>query len=127
MVDTKKYFNSDSPYEKAAEHEGFNKQAIITESGADTLTTRDDKEREIIWLALSCLEKPIVLSNTNGRALRDAFGKNTKTWHDKRVLLTTRRYNIDGNASVGWITTPMLEDDKPEIDPEFDDQIPLNL
>ena len=115
---TSDYFDSDSPYAKAADDPGFNKQGIIEETGKDVMSN-DDGERKIIWVALSCLEKPVVLSKTNGRALRDAFGTETTKWHGQRVLVTTKRYNFDGNSSVGWITTPMFADD------DFDDDIPF--
>lgn len=115
---TSDYFDSDSPYAKAADQRGFNKQAIIEDSGSDVMSN-DDGERKVIWIAVSCLDKPIILSKTNGRTLRDAFGGETKRWHGKRLLLTTKEYNFDSRASVGWITTPMLDE------PEFDDDIPF--
>lgn len=118
---TSDYFDSDSPYAKAADQRGFNKQAVIEDTGSDVMQN-DDGDRKVIWVALSCLEKPIVLSKTNGRTLRDAFGSETKRWHDKRVLLTTKEYNFDGRASVGWITTPMLEE---QTEMDFDDEIPF--
>ena len=118
---TADYFDSDSPYAKAADDPGFNKQGIIDDTGKDVMSN-DDGDRKVIWIALSCLDKPVVLSKTNGRALRDAFGAETKQWHGKRVLVTTKRYNIEGNQSVGWITTPMLEE-QGELD--FDDDIPF--
>ena len=117
---TADYFDSDSPYAKAADDPGFNKQGIIEDTGKDVMSN-DDGDRKVIWVALSCLDKPVVLSKTNGRALRDAFGAETKKWHGERVLVTTKRYNIDGNASIGWITTPMIADD----DEDFDDDIPF--
>ena len=115
---TSDYFDSDSPYAKAADQRGFNKQSIIEDSGSDVMQN-DDGERKVIWITLSALEKPIILSKTNGRTLREAFGGETKRWHGKRVLLTTKDYNFDGRASTGWITTPMLDE------PEFDDDIPF--
>ena len=119
---TADYFDSDSPYAKAADDPGFNKQGIIDDTGKDVMSN-DDGDRKVIWVALSCLDKPVVLSKTNGRALRDAFGAETKKWHGKRVLVTTKRYNIDGNQSIGWITTPMIEEDaQGEL---FDDDIPF--
>ena len=117
---TADYFDSDSPYAKAADQRGFNKQSLIEDSGGDVMSN-DDGDRKVIWLAVSALEKPIILSKTNGRTLRDAFGTDTKRWHGKRILLTTKDYNFDGRASTGWITTPMLDDDGDD----FDDEIPF--
>lgn len=112
MVDTSKYFESDSPYEKAADHRETNEVMQIEEAGSDVLTTRDGDDRAVIWVKLSELEKPIVLSNTNGRILRNAFGKKTGKWIGRNVLLTTKDYNFDGNATVGWITNPMPDSKK---------------
>lgn len=121
---TEGYFDSDSPYAKAADNHGFNKQAIIEDSGKDVMQN-DDGDRKVIWVALSCLDKPLILSKTNGRGLNSAFGTNTNKWKGKRVLVTTKDYNIDGKATTGWITTPMVESAGDAQGDLFDDEIPF--
>lgn len=118
-MDASKYAKSDSLYETAKDHRGCNKQAIIEATGEDTFMGRDGaNEQTKMYLGVSSFEKPVVLSPTNVQNIIDQFGVNSKKWEGKRVLITTKDYNIDGNQTVGFIVMPLL-------DVEFDDDIPF--
>ena len=124
MVDTANYFESDSPYEKAANFRDHNEVCKITKAGNDTLQNRDGDDRNVIWIKLDGLDKPIVLSNTNGRVLRNAFGRQTAKWIGCEVLLTTKDYTFDGASTVGWITNPMPAAGPGADDDDFNDDLP---
>ena len=114
-MDASKFAKTDSPYESAKNHRGCNKQAII-EMVADDIFSRDgEPDQKKMYLGLSAFEKPIVLSPTNVQSVIDQYGTATKKWIQKRVLVTTKDYNIDGNQTVGFIIMPLVE---------FDDAIP---
>jgi hypothetical protein len=118
MTDVSKMFESDSHWMKAADHDGMNKQLTIKDTGTDTISFDGQPDKDIVWIQLDKAPKPIILSLTNGRTLVGAFGGDIEGWKQKRVLLTTKEYDIEGKKSVGWITTPLLEEDP-------DDDIPF--
>lgn len=118
MTDVSKMFETESPWAKAADHEGLNKTLRIEEVGTDTLSFEGQPDKDIVWIKLEKTSKPIVLSKTNGAALVGAFGGTIEDWKQKKVLLTTKKYNFDGKVTIGWIVTPLVDED-------YDDEIPF--
>jgi len=47
----------------------------------------------------------IVLNNTNTDTMCDAFGEFSDAWIGKKIWLGTKRYDIDGKQTYGWIIT----------------------
>ena len=119
MTDVTKFFESDSPYAKAADHKGLNKTLAIEDVGTDRRSFDGEPDRDIVWVKLEKTSKPIVLSKTNGSVLVGAFGGTIEEWKGKKVLLTTKDYQFDGKSSTGWITTPILDNG------EYEDDIPF--
>jgi hypothetical protein len=119
MADVSTLFTSESPYLKAADHPGFNRQCTIKGSGTDTLNFPGKDPQPGAWINIGG-SKPIWLSKTNGRALIGAFGKETSDWIGKKVLVTTKDYTLEGGKqTTGWLIIPMTQDDG------FDDEIPF--
>jgi len=119
MANVQRMFESESPYLKAADHEGINRQCIIKNAGTDTLNFDGKPPQEGAWIDVGA-EKPIWLSKTNGRTLIGAFGNTTEEWLQKKVLLTTKDYTMEGGKkTAGWLVIPMLDDKG------FDDKIPF--
>ena len=121
MTDVTKMFETDSPWMKAADHAGLNKQLLIEDVGLDELNYPGEAPKQIVWVKLEKAPKPIVLSKTNGSVLVGAFGGKMEDWKQKKVLLTTRDYSIDGKNTTGWVITPLLADKSTG----FDDDIPF--
>ena len=115
-MDASKYAKSDSPYEAAKNFRGCNKQSIIEAVGEDTFSRDGQPDQTKMFIGVSAFEKPIVLSPTNVQSIIDQYGTKTKKWEGKRVLITTKDYNIDGNQTCGFIIMPLVD--------EFDDEIP---
>ena len=103
-------FQSDSPWMKAADTPDLNKRVTILEVGQDTLTD-DDGEKDVVFVHFKNAAKPIILSKTNGNALLAAFGEETDEWVGKECQLSTKAYNINGNNTVGFIVTPLVDAD----------------
>lgn len=120
MANVEKLFASDSPYLKAADHVGLNKQCVIKNAGTDTLSFPDKQPQDGAWIDVGAA-KPIWLSKTNGRTLIAAYGGDTAGWLQKKVLVTTKDYTMEGGKkTTGWVIIPMLDDAK-----GFDDSIPF--
>lgn len=121
MANVGTMFDSDSPYLKASDNDGMNRQMVIKAAGLDTLNFPDQPPKEGIFIDVGA-SKPIWLSKTNGRMLCGAFGLETDEWVGKKILLTVKHYDIEGKKSIGWITTPMVETANGA---DFDDDIPF--
>jgi hypothetical protein len=119
-MDVTKMYESEAPYLKAVDHEGMNRQCVIKDAGTDTLNFPGKAPQEGCWINVGAA-KPIWLSKTNGRTLVGAYGGNTGDWLQKKVLVTTRPYDMEGKKTVGWVITPLL--DRPA--PGFNDDIPF--
>jgi hypothetical protein len=111
-------FDSESPYLKAADHAGMNRQCVIKNAGTDVLNIPGKPEQPGAWIDIGA-KKPIWLSKTNGRTLIGAFGNSTEEWLQKKVLVTTKEYNMEGKNTTGWVIIPLLDEKG------FDDEIPF--
>jgi len=120
MANVQKLFDSESPYLKAADHAGMNKTCTIKNAGIDTLNFPDQPPQDGAWIDIGA-SKPVWLSKTNGRTLIGAFGNTTEEWLQKKVLVTTKDYDINGKKTTGWLIIPLT--DKPT--PGFEDDIPF--
>lgn len=119
-MDMSKMFENESNYLKAADYPDMNKTLQIEGTGTGTLNNADGTTKDIVWIKLKGASKPMVLSLTNGRMLVGHFGAKSEDWVGKKVLLTTKQYNIDGKVTRGWILMPIKESE-----PELDDAIPF--
>jgi hypothetical protein len=117
MPNVADYFASESQWLKAADHEDMNRRVKVEKVGSDVLTG-DDGEKDVIWVKFDKAPKPIILSKTNGMAMIAAYGEESDAWYGKEVQLTTKKYNINGNNTTGWICVP-LKDSDPEDDIPF--------
>ena len=119
-MDLSNMFETESSYLKAAEYPDMNKTLRIEGTGTDELTDREANMQKIVWIKLSGASKPMRLNMTNGKTLVSHFGPDSDDWIDKKVLLTTKGYTVDGNHTRGWIMMPIVEGKS-----ELDDEIPF--
>jgi hypothetical protein len=105
---------SSSPHLKASEHAGYNKQCEIKTAGTDELNYPGEPTKHGYVIGIGA-PKDIWLSKTNLKAIVAQFGNDTEKWVGKKILLTTKEYDIEGKQSVGWITTPMGDDMSDDI------------
>jgi hypothetical protein len=119
-MDLSKMFETESNYLKAADYPDMNKTLHIEGTGTDTLNNPDGSSKDVVWIKLKGASKPMVLSLTNGRMLVGHLGANSDDWIGKKVLLTTKQYNIEGKNTRGWVMMPIVEGKN-----EMDDEIPF--
>ena len=112
---------SPAPYLKASDHKGLNAVVKIKSGYADSKTF-DDEEQHGYALDVG-KEKNIWISKGNLKLLVAEFGNDTEKWAGKTILLTTKNWDIRGNKTVGWVTSPIKDADK--AGDEFSDDIPF--
>lgn len=92
-----------------------------------------DKEKKVI-LAFYEIDEQMVCNITNGRALKDLYGKNSAAWVNKQVEVYSERVPF-GNRIVNGLRlraprrpeppVPVHAEPEPAVDPDFNDDVPF--
>lgn len=117
MIIDEALFKSDSPYEKAADHVDMNTILSIESVGEDEYEDDKGAVTKFVYIKFTKAEKPIKVSKGNLKILVGQLSPDTGAWIGRKVNLSTKEWDINGNKTVGWVMTPLGD--------EPDDAIPF--
>ena len=109
-------YSSNDPHMKAKNHIGETMRKVIQDIGDDVLNFPGKDPRNVVVLFFND-STSMICSNPVIGTLSDSVGPLPKDWIGRSILINTKRYEIDGKTTHGWIA--MMDPDKP-----FDDKVP---
>jgi K+-sensing histidine kinase KdpD len=105
-VNVNELYPKTEKYLKAANHVGQTIQARISAVEAEVfkdLKSGEESYKAVLYFVGQKLG--LVLSPSNARNLAEQLGAETATWAGKDVTISTKRYDINGNVTHGFILT----------------------
>ena len=95
-------YSSNDPHMKAKNHIGETMRKVVADVGDDVLNFPGKPPKDVIVLFFTD-NTSMICSNPVIGTLTDSAGPLPSEWIGRSILINTKRYEIDGKTTFGWV------------------------